>query len=700
LGHFLLKDIVMPASGTPVSCRFPSSAFHRLTLVVLGFLVLLPFAQRPALASDKWTAPTPEELSMKSIPQVPGAPAVLLFEEQISDDNLSMHSTYVRLKVLTEKGKDYADVELPYVEQTNITDISGRTIQPDGTIVPFTGKPYTKILYKGQTGKVQAKVFTLPSVNVGSIIEYRYSWRYADRVLYPPTWYLQTDLFLRKGHYVWKPFDTKGGAHYVLGADGKIANVIAWAQNLPADAKVLSKSIPGQPAYFELDVHDIMPLIDEEHSPPMASISQRVAFYYSGSTTAEEYWRDAGKSWSKHANSFIGPGNAVKAEVARITTPSDSPEVKLKKIYAAVMELDNTDFTRQKDKKEAKFAKNTDDVLLQKSGTGDEMTMLFIAMARAAGMKADMAVVAPRSKRFFWPALLNFNQLEDSLAIVELDGKQHFFDPGERYCPFGLYAWADALSEGMQQSEGGATRVLVPELPYTASQTKRVGDLRMEPDGSVTGVIKFTYTGLPALHWRHVFLTTDLDETHLQLKKSIEQELPKGSTITLLSLQGMETYEDPLVATYRISGPLGTPTGKRIIVPAQFFEVDSSTRFSAPTRDLPVDLHYGSRVSDAVRITLAPNMHWEAEPKGDAFALKQSAQYRSSYELKDNALTFRRTVDVNDIFYKVESYPALHEFFGKVASSDNTQALVSLPAGITAPPTDKQPPADKGGNGD
>jgi Domain of Unknown Function with PDB structure (DUF3857)/Transglutaminase-like superfamily len=688
----------MATSVTPGSRRLFSPASCRISLLI-GFLTLLPLAVRPALASDKWTTPTPEELAMTSLPQVPGAPAVLLFREEISDDNLSMHSTYVRLKVLTEKGKEYADVELPYIEQTNITDIAGRTIQPDGTIVPFTGKPYTKTLFKGQGSNVQAKVFTLPSVNVGSIIEYRYAWRYADRVLYAPTWYLQTDLFLRKGHFVWHPYDTKGGAHYVIGADGKVASVIAWAQNLPEGAKVIAKTIGNQPTFYELDVHDIMPLIDEEHSPPMASISERVAFYYSGSTSSEEYWRDAGKSWSKHANSFIGPGNGVKAEVARITTASDTPEAKLKKIYAAVMELDNTDFTRQKDRKEIKYPKNTDDVLAQKSGSGDDMTMLFVAMARAAGLKADMAVVAPRSKRFFWPALLNFNQLEDSLAIVELNGKPHFFDPGERYCPFGLWSWSDSLAEGMQQSDNGAIRVVTPELPYTASQIKRIGDLSMAPDGTVNGVLTFSFTGLPALRWRQLFLTTDLDETQRQLKKNVEETLPKGSTITLLSLKGMEAYEDPLIATYRISGPLGTATGKRIIVPAQFFQVDATTRFSAPTRDIPVDLHYGSRVADAVRITLPPTMHWEAEPKGEAFALKQSAQYHSSYELKENALTFRRVIDLNDIFYKVENYPALHEFFGKVASSDNTQALITLPAGTSAPASDK-PPADKGGNGE
>ncbi len=56
-------------------------------------------------------------------------------------------------------------------------EISGRTIHADGTIIPFTGKPYLKVMEKTEGVKVQERVFTLPDVEVGSIIEYRYATR-------------------------------------------------------------------------------------------------------------------------------------------------------------------------------------------------------------------------------------------------------------------------------------------------------------------------------------------------------------------------------------------------------------------------------------------------------------------------------------------------------------------------------------------
>jgi hypothetical protein len=41
-----------------------------------------------AHASDTFTKPTPEELSMASLPGFPNAPAVVLFREEITDDDL------------------------------------------------------------------------------------------------------------------------------------------------------------------------------------------------------------------------------------------------------------------------------------------------------------------------------------------------------------------------------------------------------------------------------------------------------------------------------------------------------------------------------------------------------------------------------------------------------------------------------------
>ena len=86
--------------------------------------------------------PTDEELQMTADPKAPGAAAVYLFIRQTTDDELHFKTYYARIKVLEEKGKELATVEIPY-ERGNfkVTDIKGRTIHPDGTVIPLSGKP-------------------------------------------------------------------------------------------------------------------------------------------------------------------------------------------------------------------------------------------------------------------------------------------------------------------------------------------------------------------------------------------------------------------------------------------------------------------------------------------------------------------------------------------------------------------------------
>lgn len=203
----------------------------RLLLATTNALILLMIA--PSLHAQAWLPPTPEELSMTSISEVPGAPAIVLFREQTTDDALRMFSFYSRIKVLTEGGKSYANVELPFGSRLGISldSISARTIHPDGTIIPFTGKPYEKVVEKLDGYKLKTKVFTLPDVQVGSILEYRYKFHYDDSYFMHPDWYIQSDLFMRKAHYLWRPDHSSN--QEISDDHGTVLDRIAWTPILP-----------------------------------------------------------------------------------------------------------------------------------------------------------------------------------------------------------------------------------------------------------------------------------------------------------------------------------------------------------------------------------------------------------------------------------------------------------------------------------
>jgi len=77
-------------------------------------LVLYILTTHVAAKADDWPPIAPEDLSMKSLPEQPGAAAVVLLREEFTDDPHNHRSVYMRIKVLTEPGRKYADVEIPY----------------------------------------------------------------------------------------------------------------------------------------------------------------------------------------------------------------------------------------------------------------------------------------------------------------------------------------------------------------------------------------------------------------------------------------------------------------------------------------------------------------------------------------------------------------------------------------------------------
>ena len=95
-----------------------------------------------------------DELKMTSDPKAPGAAAVYLNVKEIANDPMHYQSYYARIKVLTEKGKELATVEIPYLKgNKKVTGIKGRTIHADGTIIPLTVKP--EDLLSAKSGEMQ-----------------------------------------------------------------------------------------------------------------------------------------------------------------------------------------------------------------------------------------------------------------------------------------------------------------------------------------------------------------------------------------------------------------------------------------------------------------------------------------------------------------------------------------------------------------
>jgi hypothetical protein len=645
-----------------------------------------------AQAAD-WPPLPPEDLKMTSVAEQPGAAAIVLLRDEVANDPMNFHQTYLRIKILTEEGRKYADVEVPYSRRNfHLEDVSGRTVHADGTVLPFDGRVFDKQVLRtrekaGRGEHINVKSFTLPDVQVGSVIEYRYILRYDDSSFYAPHWDVQGELFQRKATFKFIPYEG------LLKMDhDRVGNGVAWTSYLPKGTvpqqhTFATGAFGGSPRaarqLVDLEITNVSPLVQEPYMPPPAVMRYRVDFYYMLASKQEEYWKDEGKFWNKDVENFLGKKNGIDAAVRQVTAGGDSPEQKLRNIYGVVGGLDNWSYQParavQQDKALGiKQNSGAEDVLRQHGGTHDDLNRLFVAMARAAGMSAYLMRVPSRDRELFDPALLSTRQFAAEIAIVQLNGKEVFLDPGTKFCPYGLLDWRYTNVRGLRQSAGGKGTELVatPSVDYTKTQVQRLARLKLNEDGKAEGMVKVGFYGQEQMDFRQEGGKTDAEGRRRLLEDELKRWLPGDSEVTLTDTPDWESTEPHLAAEFKISTPLAVASGKRWIVPVHIFQVNEKPWFAASQRINPVYFDYEFSELDEVHLALPDGMEVESLPGNDSvrtdFAVYNTAQGQDA----DKSVVARRGLVLGGLLFPTTVYGEVKGFFEKVKTGDDQPLLL------------------------
>ena len=666
--------------------------------ILLRGAALIFAALSPVLLFAQFQQPTDEELKMTADPKAPGAAAVYLDIEEIANDPMHYQSTYARIKVLSEKGKELATVELPYLKGSfKVADIKGRTIHPDGTIVPLTVKPEDLMVAKSGNEQVGKKVFSLPNVEIGSILEYSYQIQYSDDVYSSPEWEIQRPYFVHKAHYQFTPFKAfapNGTPNtvtnmYLEDEHGRAVNSLIWWNRLPQNLK-MQTSVNGS---YSLDVTDIPAIPDEDYMPPVESILYRVFFYYKAANDPGQFWPADAKLWSKDVDKFAEPSKKIHDAVDGLIASTDSDLDKAKKLYDAVQALDNTDYARKKSESEMKelkikAAKHAEDTWAQKSGSSEDIAMLYLAMLRAAGLTAYAVKVVDRDQGLFDPSYLSLYQLDSTLVDLSTGGKQIPLDPGEKMCPFQTVSWKHSDAGGLGQSAQGISFSITPMLQYKDNVTQRLGDVYLDAQGGITGHINIIMTGQRALHWRQ----TALEEDDAELKKRFDREeleriVPEGVEAHVDHFLSMNDPYTNLMAVVNLKGSLGTATPKRLILPGFFFETSSHVPFvNEEKRQLSVDMHYGERVSDDVTYHLPVGLTIEGAPQDANIGWPGHALLVAKSTTDAGTIDIAQTLSYAFTFAKPDEYQDLRGFYQKVAAADQEQLVLTVSSSTQAGP--------------
>jgi transglutaminase-like putative cysteine protease len=599
---------------------------------------------------------------------IPDADAAILFREgELNDtytDGTSL-KVYIRIKTFNDRGRRYAEVQLPYrVELGRISDVQARTIRPDGSMIEVEPRDvFDKVLLKTNHGIWRAKVFTMPAVEAGAIIEYRYRQTYPQGFRYFAL-DLQSDLFIRELRYSIQP---------------PIASKldVRWVTFNAPDPRRFAPTWNGS---FNIRAENIPPFRREPLMPPELGVKMWGWLYYSrdADPSPDKYWREYAERSHQRIAQATNPSRLIRRVVETITLARDGHREKVARIYDYVQgEIHNLGFdgrdTEMDPDPGLKKNKSVDDTIRRRYGTPADINLLFISMLRAAGLDARLAELTTRDENFFhrsFPDAFQFNS--ELTAVVARDGSVQFFDPGTPHCPLGMLSWE---KEGTTALVFGAADWRFMETPVSdalLNAEERITKVAPSADGSIDASVELRITGQRAIELRGLFVDQSPDQQRNHILREWRSMLAAAQVDdSSVNISTPKNVAAPVLASYDFKAPqLAARTGTRLLVrPALLSHRDASV---LPALSRANTICFPHPWSERDRVVIAPPRGYEIEQLPEAIDLDiGAAHYHSSFAREGECVVYERRLVVNATSFSVDQYQAVKAFFDRVLQADS-----------------------------
>jgi hypothetical protein len=636
-------------------------------------LMLIGICFQTAIASD-WK-PVEPELLAKTAPSVEKEADVegIFWEVWVSDvengDSIQTElKHYVRLKVFTERGKEYAkQVDITYPDGVSVKDIEGRTIKPDGSIVELKkDSVFERTLSSVRNRKMKAKSFALPAVEPGVIVEYQ--WKEIRPFKLYSRYHLQRDIPVQTVYYHIKPFTA------------------SW---MPYGMNTITFNTPRIPPQKESDgfygirLNNVPAFKEESQMPPEDSVRAFVLVFYRENNQRDptKYWNDFGKKKYEEARQQFKPNGDVKKKTAEVVGNSTNQEEMIEKIYQYVrssIKNINDDASGLTPKQREKIKENIQpsDTIKRGTGTASDMIELFASMATAAGMEVRIALTGDRSDFFFSPAYADEYFLSNPDVAIKVGNEWKFYDPSATYLPLGMLRWGEEDANALIPDPKEPVFVTTPLSPAEQSREKRKANLTLSEDGTLEGDVVLEYTGHLGAEKKEYNDDDSATQREETLKDMLKARL-STSEITQVQIENVADANKTFTYRFHIRVPgYGQRTGKRLFFQPAFFQKGIDPLFQTSQRKYSVYFHYPWSEDDEVNINLPPGYDLESPEGRKPVNAGATAKHELRLLVSDDHQVVRCLRNFffgskSNILFSADKYPLLKQLFDAIHEADN-----------------------------
>lgn len=649
-----------------------------------------------ATAAPKWPDFDHTEFATAK-PQV-DADAEIILREIVIDDSTpgeTITDHYHRIRIYTDRGVDrFAKIELFHDRNTDLSGIEARTLHPDGTVTELGRKDvFTREVLRSGNSRVTVKSFAPPALTTGVVLEYRYRERRNSQGQIHPLRF-QGDLPARLVRYRFHPINLP------MAMPGLSLRCLTFNYpnpKLEADSR----------GYYPFEARNVPPRKPEPMQPEMIQTHMAILLYYSVSDerTPAAYWTKQSAGLYSRTESAAKVTKAVKTALAGIIAPGDPAADKLRKIHdycrsrIVNRDRDTAGFSPEQRKKLPVNTTATD-TLKQGNGTAGDINTLFIALARAAGFDARLALGNDRNQIVYTPNLLEPFIFGKLVATVLQGGKWIYFDPGTGYLPPGMLEWKYCGTSALIADPKQGLIQPVASAAAEASTARREAKFRLDDAGTLEGDVTVVYTGYFGAAQKNALDSATPEER----KKLVTDEVQKTLKLAEVTTVEVENAADPLapiILRYHLRVPdFAEHTGSRLFLQPAVFRKGLPPLFQATTRTTTVLFDHNYTELDDVTVTLPEGFELEAGSAPDDLPLGQLGEYqiditftKSTRQLHHQRKFALQATGVANKYYEIlkQAFDGLHARDNHVLTLKRTERAAGNTPEVSPASTGKDP---------
>lgn len=626
-------------------------AFYSILICIhLCFLAATgaPAVEFGVISDEEWTQQPPEDF--------PDISAMKLFDIGTFDltDRRLVFERHVRIKVFNKTGlDDIAEIHIPIVKKDKLKPLLAHTITPDGV------KHEVTEFFEKKIDRVHYRVFTFPSIEDGSIIEYSYKIKRDNFQL--PAWYFQSDIYTARSSFTIRI--PEGLVYRML-----YTEVPILTRKAAEDALVEEDDATE----FHLELTNLPPAKDEPLTGARKEYLSKLQVHFvaintrRGDFSLEPSWADIGNFFPEwYEEDLVRDDKTAGACSDSICEGLMDDLQKVRALYDFVVSDIETI-------EESDGADKLKDILKDKEALVYEKVVLFLHLLRAQDIDANYVLTSSRdeySKTYY--EMKSLDQFGDALVRTEIDSVEYILNPAAEYNAF-PYLPAENLIDRGVLIDGELTKII--DLPENTrkSGTDIASIVHIDGNGDAVCSTTVYFKGYDGDAW---LAEAEDSLSERDRVEALLDEYENDFTLTAFDVMP-DTESDRVVVTTVLDMPgFATMVDGNLFFAPTFWRLRENP-FKSSRRVFPVDFNYQYCNRDMVQVFLPENMTIADYPV-NLFKYITGAKYSRKITAMDNMLSVRSDLTVSKPLFVPEEYAGLKDLFDAMSESRLDQISVS-----------------------